>query len=70
MEPIEEYVYCGVTFTNIDSVLDTVEYLNSSRSGVDLRTVYARKNLGLTNKKVHPYDKHEVLDNDNPVVFI
>ena len=27
-------------------------------SRVDLRTKFARKNLGLTNKKVHAYDKH------------
>ena len=25
----------------------------------NLRDRFARKNLGLTNKKVHPYDKHE-----------
>jgi|APGre2960657404_1045060.scaffolds.fasta_scaffold08000_3 hypothetical protein len=26
---------------------------------VDLRTKYARQNLGLTNEKVHPYENYE-----------
>jgi hypothetical protein len=60
MEP-RDYLFSGGTTTYMDLVIDATEYLNSSRNGVDLRTVYARKNLGLTNKKVHPYDKHEEL---------
>jgi hypothetical protein len=55
MEPIEDYyMVSGATTTYMDLVVDTIEYLNSSRNNVDLRTIYARKNLGLTNKKVHP----------------
>lgn len=61
MEPIKNYMISGSTIIHTDIVVDTVEYLNSSRNGVDLRTINTRKNLGLTNKKVHPYDKHEEL---------
>lgn len=63
MEPIEDYLYSGVT--NYRIWTDTVEYLNSSRNGVDLRTVHARKNLGLTNKRVHPRDENSIGHNRN-----
>ena len=61
MEPIEDYLFSGVT--NYHIWTDSVEYLNSSRNGVDLRTVHARKNLGLTNKRVHP--RYEISDTNN-----
>jgi hypothetical protein len=61
MEPIEDYyMVSGTTTTYMDLVVDTIEYLNTSRNNVDLRTIYARKNLGLTNKKVHPYEPKEI----------
>jgi hypothetical protein len=61
MEPIEDYyMVSGATTTYMDLVVDTIEYLNTSRNNVDLRTIYARKNLGLTNKKVHPNEPKEI----------
>lgn len=61
MEPIENYyMVSGATTTYMDLVVDTIEYLNTSRNNVDLRTIYARKNLGLTNKKVHPYEPQQI----------
>lgn len=61
MEPIEDYyMVSGATTTYMDLVVDTIEYLNSSRNNVDLRTIYARKNLGLTNKKVHPNEPKQI----------
>ena len=61
MEPIENYLtVSGDTTTYMDLVVDTIEYLNTSRNNVDLRTIYARKNLGLTNKKVHPNEPKQI----------
>ena len=61
MEPIEDYyMVSGATTTYMDLVVDTIEYLNSSRNNVDLRTIYTRKNLGLTNKKVHPNEPKQL----------
>lgn len=61
MEPIENYLtVSGATTTYLDLVVDSIEYLNSSRNGVDLRTINARKNLGLTNKKVHPNEPKQI----------
>lgn len=61
MEPIENYMISGSTVIYTDIVVDTIEYLNTSRNNVDLRTIYARKNLGLTNKKIHFIDDKKTL---------